>query len=62
MNEKLSWLLDCHYNLFHSDLINRALHDDRVCFADFIKGCVDIHLAELDDDGDEYVPKEFKNI
>ena len=62
MTEKLSWLLDCHYSLFHSDMISRAMHDDEVSLKDFITGCVAIHTSERDTDDDEFTPKEFENV
>ena len=62
MNEKLIWLLDCHYNLFHAHLIGRALYDENVSLRDFITGCVSIHQSEKEGDDDEFVPKEFENV
>lgn len=62
MNEKLMWLLEIHFNLFHSDLISRAFHDDNVSLEDFISGCEKIGLAEGEDYYDEFVPEEFKNV
>lgn len=62
MNEKLSWLLQCHYNLFHADMIQRAMYDDSVSLLDFIVGCVAIHQSEKQSDDDEYTPSEFKNV
>ena len=62
MQEKLSWLLQSHYNLFHADLIQRAMTDTNVSIKDFILGCVAIHTSERDTDNDEFVPKEFENV
>ena len=62
MQEKLSWLLQSHYNLFHADMIQRALNDDTISFKDFILGCVAIHTSERDTDDCEFTPEEFKNI
>ena len=59
---KLGWLLDSHYNMFHADMISRALHDDSVTIQDFIHGCVSIAMAERDMDDDEFIPKEFENV
>ena len=62
MDEKLSWLLECHYNMFHADLIQRAMYDDSVSLLDFVTGCVAIQQNERNSDDDEYVPSEFKNV
>ena len=62
MQEKLSWLLQSHYNLFHADLIQRAMTDTNVSIKDFILGCVAIHTSERDTDDDEFVPYEFENV
>lgn len=59
---KLGWLLASHYNMFHADMISRALHDDSVTIQDFIHGCVSIVMAERDTDDDEFTPKEFENV
>ena len=55
---KLEWLLNCHYNMFHADMIWNAMHDDNISIQDFMSGCVAIHKAESEDD-DEFTPKEF---
>ncbi len=60
--EKLSWLVCCHYNVFHADLITRAMTDDNISMKDFIIGCVQIHQSEKDNEYDEFVPKEFENV
>lgn len=62
MDEKLSWLLESHYNLFHADMIQRALGDDTISLKDFVTGCVAIHTSERDTDDDEFTPNEFKNV
>lgn len=62
MEEKLKWLLETHYNLFHADMIFNAIFDDGVSCADFIRGCVDIHLSERDTDYDEFTPEVFKRV
>ena len=62
MSDKLSWLLESHYNLFHADMIKRALGDDTISLKDFIEGCVAIHMSEKDTEDDEFTPKEFKNV
>lgn len=60
--EKLSWFLEHHYNLFHADMIYRAILDDSVSANDFINGVIAIGLAESDDDSDEFTPEEFINV
>lgn len=58
---KLSWLLDAHYNLFHADMICRAIHDESISIEDFIHGVTMINTAERNDE-DEFTPEEFKNV
>ena len=60
MNDKLSWLLESHYNLFHADMIQRALSDDAISLKDVIAGCVAIHMRERDTDDNEFTPNEFR--
>lgn len=55
MEEKLNYLLEHHYSLFHADCISRALHDDSVGLPEFIKGIKDIRLS-IREDIDEYNP------
>lgn len=62
MADKLSWILEHHYNLFHADLIERAIFDKDISLGDFICGCVQIGISEKDADDDEFVPDEFKNV
>ena len=62
MQDKLSWLLQSHYNIFHADMIQRAMNDDSISAEDFIKGCVAIHTSERDTDDDEFTPAEFQNV
>lgn len=60
MQEKLSWFLENYYNLFHADLISRAMHDDSISLADFIDGVYAIKMDESEND--EFVPEQFKNV
>lgn len=62
MQKKISWLLRSHYNLFHADMMQRALNDESVSLKDFITGCVAIHTSERDTDDDEFTPEEFKGV
>ena len=59
MNEKLSWLLESHYNLFHADMIQRALNDDSISLQEFVDGCTAIDASERYTENDEFTPKEF---
>jgi hypothetical protein len=61
MNEKIMWILESKYSLFHADLICRAMHDDSISLEDFINGCKKISESERDD-VDEFVPNEFKSL
>ena len=62
LQNKLSWLLQSHYNTFHADMIQRAMNDDSISAEDFIKGCVAIHTSERDTNDDEFTPAEFQNV
>lgn len=55
MNEKLNYLLEHHYSLFHADCISRALHDDSISIDDFREGLKEIRFAEREGI-DEYDP------
>ena len=61
MNEKILWFLESHFNLFHADLINRAIYDESVSLEDFIRGCKLIMETECGDD-DEFVPVKFMGV
>lgn len=60
--DKLDWLLCSHLNLFHADMVNRALHDKNVCLKDFITGYTAIYTSECNDGDEEFTPTEFKNV
>lgn len=59
MDDKLSWLLENHYNLFHADLIKCAMYDNKISLLDFIDGCKAISKSEAETENDDFVPKEF---
>ena len=59
--EKINKLLSIHYNIFHADLITRAIHDDDMPIDVFERWCREIQKAELMRD-DEYVPKGWENV
>jgi hypothetical protein len=61
IQEKVEWFLEQHFNMFHADLINRAIYDDSVSLEDFINGCRLIMETECGDD-DEFVPSEFMGV
>lgn len=61
-NDKMKWLLESHYNLFHADMISRALYNASISLKDFILGCSGINVSERDGENDEFTPKEFANI
>lgn len=60
--EKISWYLQTRHNMFHADMIQRAMFDDKVTMADFIGGVTDIVVNEGEDGTDEYTPAEFENV
>ena len=60
--EKISWYLQARHNMFHADMIQRAMFDDKVSLADFIGGVSDIVVNEGEDGTDEYTPAEFENV
>lgn len=53
--QKLTALLEAHYNLFHADLIHKALTDDYITLSSFGNGIKEILRAERRDE-DEFVP------
>ena len=62
MEEKLSWLLQQKFNLFHADLISRALHDDSIDIFSFMEGFKEVERSERDTDNDEFVPEVFAEV
>ena len=60
--EKISRYLQTRHNMFHADMIQRAMFDDSISAEDFINGCVAIHASERDTDDDEFTPAEFENV
>lgn len=59
--EKISWYLQTRHNMFHADMIQRAMFDDKVTMADFIGGATEIVVSERDTDDDEFTPTQFQN-
>lgn len=60
--DKLQFLLQRHYNLFHADMIMRAIFDNDVSFSDFSDGEYKINVSERMTDDDEFTPEEFANV
>lgn len=59
--DKLTALLENHYNLFHTDLISRALTDKELSVESFEQGIIEIQDSEQTDD-DEFVPKMWSEV
>ena len=64
--EKIIWLvaklLENKYNLFHSDMICRAMFDTEISLDDFKRGVEKIGYMEAQEDSDEYTPIEFEKV
>lgn len=61
MSEKISNYLTWRHNIFHADLIYRAIYNERVSVKDFLSGCKKIYESERDGE-DEFIPSEFENV
>lgn len=59
--EKVNSLLKMKYNIFHADLITRAIQDESISVRQFEIGCVLITIAEQQDK-DEFVPKGWEEV
>lgn len=59
--EKINELLLKQYNIFHADLVTRAIQDDDMPIEVFERGCREIQKAELVED-DEFVPKGWEDV
>ena len=59
--EKINELLLKHYNVFHADLVTRAIQDDDMSIEVFERGCREIQKAELVEN-DEFVPKGWEEV
>ena len=59
--EKVNYILKRKYNIFHADLITRAVQNDRITVEQFKIACGVIAMAERSD-GDEFVPKGWGNV
>lgn len=59
--EKVNSLLKRSYNIFHADLITRAIQDEDISVDKFEIGCGLIAIAEQRDK-DEFVPKGWEEV
>lgn len=58
---KVNYILIQKYNIFHADLIARAIQDDNMSIEDFWSGCLTIDAAEFIND-DDRVPDGWENV
>ena len=59
--EKVNYILKRKYNIFHADLITRAIQDERISVNQFEIGCNLIGLAE-EQDNDYLVPSGWEEV
>lgn len=59
--EKVNYILKRKYNIFHADLITRAVQNDRITVEHFKISCGVIAMAERSGD-DEFVPKCWEDV
>lgn len=59
--EKVNCFLKRKYNIFHADLITRAMQDENISVGQFEIGCGIIAIAEQQDK-DEFVPKGWEGV
>lgn len=59
--EKVNYILKRKYNIFHADLITRAMQDENISIRQFEIGCDLIAIAEQQDK-DEFVPKGWEEV
>ena len=59
--EKVNYILKRKYNIFHADLITRAVQKDRITVEQFKIACGVIAMAERSD-GDKFVPKGWEEV
>ena len=60
--EKLSLILAAHFNIFHADLILRALVDKNVSLETFAEGLLKVYESERLTDDEEFVSEEFVGV
>lgn len=61
-SDKMYEILLYHWNIFHADMITRALYDENLPVDKFIAGYKKIAQSEENEDSDEFIPEEYKNI
>ena len=59
--KKVNCLLELIYNVFHADLVTRAIQDENMSVNQFEIGCYLIAIAEQQDK-DEFVPKGWEEV
>nr|DAJ59669.1 MAG TPA: hypothetical protein [Caudoviricetes sp.]DAN47675.1 MAG TPA: hypothetical protein [Caudoviricetes sp.] len=59
--EKVNSLLKLKYNIFHADLITRAMQDESISVEEFEGGCITIGAAEFINE-DEFVPSGWGEV
>lgn len=59
--DKVNSLLMLKFNIFHADLITRAIQDESISVDKFEIGCDLIGIAEQRDD-DEFVPRGWEEV
>lgn len=59
--EKVNRFLKRKYNIFHADLITRAIQDESISVDKFEIGCIQTTIAELQSE-DEFVPSGWEEV
>lgn len=59
--EKVNCFLKQKFNIFHADLITRAIQDENISVEEFEGGCITIDAAEFINE-DEFVPSGWEDI
>ena len=59
--EEIYTELQKKFNLFHADLLYRAIQDTSISASDFNRGFFEIYEAEGRDE-DEFIPKGWENV
>jgi len=60
-SDKIYSYLSWRHNIFHADMIHRAIYNEDISEKDFMSACQKIYSAE-EDGMDEYTPSEFENV
>ena len=59
--EKVNSFLKMKFNIFHADLITRAIQDENISVEEFERGCITIGAAEFINE-DELVPSGWEEV